>query len=110
MSASERAKALESLLNVASAEADEVKQAAVGVLAASESEPMKTAEAVKKVLIATQNEAPAVKRDAVASLTSPKPPTSADKVLIVFTPLLTGLLGLFAPSPSEMSGTNSSGR
>lgn len=30
--------------------------------------------------------------------------TSADKVLIVFTPLLTGLLGLFTPSPRETSG------
>ena len=30
--------------------------------------------------------------------------TSADKVLIVFTPLLTGLLGLFAPSPRQTSG------
>jgi hypothetical protein len=30
--------------------------------------------------------------------------TSPDKVLIVFTPLLTGLLGLFTPSPRQVSG------
>jgi hypothetical protein len=35
--------------------------------------------------------------------------TSADKVLIMFTPLLTGLLGLFAPSPREVSGGGQSG-
>jgi hypothetical protein len=35
--------------------------------------------------------------------------TSADKVLIVFTPLLTGLLGLFTPSPRQVS-TGGQGR
>jgi hypothetical protein len=34
--------------------------------------------------------------------------TSADKVLIVFTPLLTGLLGLFAPSPRQTSSESQS--
>jgi hypothetical protein len=32
-------------------------------------------------------------------LTDGDPKTSPDKLLIVFTPVLTGLLGLFAPSP-----------
>jgi apolipoprotein N-acyltransferase len=32
--------------------------------------------------------------------------TDADKVLIIFTPLLTGLLGLFVPSPAAGGNTN----
>ena len=33
--------------------------------------------------------------------------TDADKVLIIFTPLLTGLLGLFVPSPAASGGNDS---
>jgi hypothetical protein len=148
MSTTERAKALESVLTATTNEDPMVKQAAINVLAATVSDPRKTADAVRKVLDATKGETATVKRDAVAAVESREqvipPPTdvtglwwalvigllalllitlfgllwtildgdnktSADKVLIVFTPLLTGLLGLFAPSPRQTSGTNTSG-